>query len=429
MIFITKLQLVAVLYLLLLEGPDDVESFQQHFACSSFTCRTKIIRSVSLMSAEAKHYNLPKAISPRNIENTLKSGNKDFIDSIETTSRSSTEATINNNESIHRSEKSENKKKVTAVVTALLAACSAMIAFSGKGAWRYYLAGGICAAFSHAVTTPVDVIKTRKQVDETMKELSIIQSGLKIVKDEGGINALLAGLGPTTFGYLFEGAVKFGIYEVAKPIVRSMLAWSSALCSIPWMNSKLLGFIISGGIAGTAASIMLCPMEALRIRLVAEPEFAANGWVDCGINMVDNEGVKGLWKSFPAMLSKQVPYTITKNVSFDLVTTLAYATVAARGLTICGKTKVVIPLLSAMFASVLSCISSQPGDMLLTAVNAHEGKDRTVDFARSIMKENGLGGFFVGMRERFVHVSLIVTMQLSIYDFVKRLVGIAATGL
>ena len=164
MIFITKLQLVAVLYLLLLEGPDDVESFQQHFACSSFTCRTKIIRSVSLMSAEAKHYNLPKAISPRNIENTLKSGNKDFIDSIdsiETTSRSSTEATINNNESIHRSEKSENKKKVTAVVTALLAACSALIVFSGKGAWRYYLAGGICAAFSHAVTTPVDVIKVR----------------------------------------------------------------------------------------------------------------------------------------------------------------------------------------------------------------------------------------------------------------------------
>lgn len=271
--------------------------------------------------------------------------------------------------------------------------------------------------------------QTRKQIDESLKDTSIIKSGLKIVKDDGGFNALLAGLGPTIFGYLFEGAVKFGVYEVAKPIVRSMLAWSAALCSIPWMNSKLLGFIISGGIAGTAASVMLCPMEALRIRLVAEPEFGANGWVDGGLSMVNNEGVLGLWKSFPAMLSKQVPYTITKNVSFDFVTTIAYSTVAAWGLTICGKTKVVIPLLSAMFASVLSCISSQPGDMLLTAVNAQEGKGRTLDFAHSIMKEEGIGGFFKGMRSRFLHVSLIVTMQLSIYDFVKRLVGIAATGL
>jgi solute carrier family 25 phosphate transporter 3 len=262
-----------------------------------------------------------------------------------------------------------------------------------------------------------------------MKDLSIIQSGLKIAKDDGGFNALLAGLGPTTFGYLFEGAIKFGIYEVAKPLVRSMLAFSAALSSVSWIDSKLLGFVISGGIAGSAASIMLCPMEALRIRLVAEPEFAADGWVECGMNMINNEGVKGLWKSLPAMMSKQVPYTITKNVSFDFITTLAYSTVATWGLTICGKTKIVIPLLSAMLASVLSCISSQPGDMLLTAVNAHEGKGRTADFAHSIWKEQGIGGFFVGMRERFLHVSLIVTMQLSIYDFVKRLVGIAATGL
>jgi hypothetical protein len=34
------------------------------------------------------------------------------------------------------------------------------------GAWRYFLAGGVCACFSHAIATPIDVIKTRQQVDE-----------------------------------------------------------------------------------------------------------------------------------------------------------------------------------------------------------------------------------------------------------------------
>ena len=248
------------------------------------------------------------------------------------------------------------------------------------------------------------------------------------MKDDGGAKALLAGLGPTTFGYLFEGAVKFGIYEVLKPAVRSMLAWSAASISMPWINSKVLGFLISGGIAGAAASVMLCPMEALRIRLVAEPEFAAGGWVEGGLSMIRNEGVKGLWKSLPAMLTKQVPYTVTKNVSFDMVTTIAYSTVTAWGMAVCSKTKIIIPLISAMIAGVLSCISSQPGDMLLSVVNAHEGKGRTIDYANQIMKEEGIAGFFVGIRERFLHVGLIVTMQLLIYDFVKRLVGIAATG-
>jgi len=261
-----------------------------------------------------------------------------------------------------------------------------------------------------------------------MKDMSMISSGLKIVKDDG-VNALLAGLGPTAFGYLFEGAMKFGIYEALKPVVRSMLAWSAAMCSMPWINTKLLGFIISGGIAGFAASVMLCPMEALRIRLVANSEFGAGGWVDGGLSMISNEGVKGLWKSLPAMLSKQVPYTITKNVSFDFITTIAYSTATAWGMTICGKTKFFIPLLSAMIASVLSCISSQPGDMLLSVVNAHEGNMNSVQYATQIMKQDGIPGFFVGMRERFVHVGMIVTTQLLIYDFVKRLVGIAATGL
>lgn len=56
----------------------------------------------------------------------------------------------------------KNKIKVTVAGASLLAASLGLIVISGPGAWRYYLAGGICAAFSHAVATPVDVIKVSK---------------------------------------------------------------------------------------------------------------------------------------------------------------------------------------------------------------------------------------------------------------------------
>ncbi len=32
---------------------------------------------------------------------------------------------------------------------------------SAPGSWRYFLAGGLCAASSHAIPTPIDVIKVR----------------------------------------------------------------------------------------------------------------------------------------------------------------------------------------------------------------------------------------------------------------------------
>ena len=31
--------------------------------------------------------------------------------------------------------------------------------------WRYFVAGGVCAATSHGITTPIDVVKTRMQAE------------------------------------------------------------------------------------------------------------------------------------------------------------------------------------------------------------------------------------------------------------------------
>ena len=98
-----------------------------------------------------------------------------------------------------------------------------------EGSWRYFAAGGICASFSHAVATPIDVIKTRQQVDEGNfvshtdgkngtdsyhHSYGIAKTIRNLMKEEGA-GILLAGLGPTTIGYFFEGALKFGIYEVS----------------------------------------------------------------------------------------------------------------------------------------------------------------------------------------------------------------------
>lgn len=271
--------------------------------------------------------------------------------------------------------------------------------------------------------------QTRKQVDASLADKPFLVAAQTIVREEG-IRALLAGLGPTYWGYLLEGAIKFGVYEILKPIVKSGLGKIASISpSLALANSQLLGFILCAVVSGLSASFVLCPMEALRIRMVAEPSFAKDGWIHGGYRILKEEGVTGLAKGMSAMIFKQVPYTVTKNVSFDVLARLFYTMLRSSGTAISGTVSFAIPLIAAASASVLSSITSQPGDMVLSLVNAHEGEQKSSDIVRKILhSERGIGGFFVGFKTRLLHVGITVTIQLLIYDYIKRLCGVAATG-
>ena len=59
-------------------------------------------------------------------------------------------------------ESQKQEKAFFARVTVLFSlVVLSVLKMSPSGCWRYYLAGGICASTSHAVTTPIDVVKVR----------------------------------------------------------------------------------------------------------------------------------------------------------------------------------------------------------------------------------------------------------------------------
>ena len=331
----------------------------------------------------------------------------------------------------HETVSAKDVATIAVTAVAVTAALVWLVAVSGPGAWRYFVSGGICAAASHVIPVPIDTVKTRKQIDPAFARLDFFQSFSTILKQEGA-KGLLAGLGPTAVGYWLEGAVKYGVYEVLKPVVAHSLSKVAAIsCYLACFNSKVMAFARSAAVSGVAASIMLCPMDALRIRMVANTQTSKDGCLVTGYQMLKTEGVFALAKGMVPMLYKQVPYTVTKNVSFDFMTRYAYTALQWRGSVIGPAAKLAVPLAAAAIASVLSCVTSQPGDMLLSLANAHSGdRRRTRDIVHDILKsDRGMAGFFVGMKTRFLHVGIIVTLQLFIYDFVKRLCGIAATGM
>jgi solute carrier family 25 (mitochondrial phosphate transporter), member 3 len=304
--------------------------------------------------------------------------------------------------------------------------------------YRYFVAGGTCAAISHGITTPIDVIKTRKQSDPVKynKNSGLLATARAIVTTEGA-GALLGGLGPTVVGYGVEGAMKFGVYEVMKPIFAGMF---------PSSESKAIPYLLASVVAGAVAAVLLCPMESMRIRIVTDPAYAAQGLLSALPKMVREVGVfHSFFAGLAAMLAKQIPYTLGKQVSFDVFAGMLYAffhsvrdTMTATLQPTDVQIKWAVSITAAFLASIIACIFSQPGDMILT--ETHKPKKQTkgaavsedhrsfADVIHTIYKAGGLPAFFTGTGARIVHVGLIITSQLVIYDVVKQLLGLPATG-
>jgi len=338
--------------------------------------------------------------------------------------------------------------------------------------YRYFVAGGSCAAISHGITTPIDVVKTRMQSNPA-KYKQFLPSTATIIREEGA-STLVKGLGPTLVGYGVEGALKFGIYEVTKPlVVLAFKGLNERLAKRPGGGVHGLGpipFLIASIMAGAAAALVLVPMESVRIRMVTDPEFEGVSLWGGLTKLVDEAGLgRTLTVGLGAMLAKQIPYTFGKQVSFDVIAKCLYRILnapRAAAVTLAESlsesvgpefVKWAVSVLSAMVASVMACLLSQPGDVILT--ETYKGGDEcdgddgapaepvieegcVLPGERSLgevsaaiysrRKDGGparaLSGFFVGLQARFVHVGMIITSQLVIYDLVKQFLGLPATG-
>jgi len=77
------------------------------------------------------------------------------------------------------------------------------------------LCGGICCSVTHGALCPVDVVKTRIQLDPVKYNSGLI-GGMRQVVAAEGVGALATGLGPTAAGYFVQGWFKFGGNEIFK---------------------------------------------------------------------------------------------------------------------------------------------------------------------------------------------------------------------
>jgi len=278
------------------------------------------------------------------------------------------------------------------------------------------MVGGIFACgLTHMAVCPLDIVKCRAQANPGM--YSSVGDGFKKIHAAEGLKGFTLGWFPTLVGYSAQGFGKFGFYEMFKDVYKAALGEKAA-------QYQTIGFLVSSACAEVIADVMLCPMEALKVRMQTSdpgtfPTTAREGWP----KIMNSEGWAGFYKGIKPLWMRQVPYTMVKFGAFENTVKAFYSNIFTAPKSSYSKsTQLMITFLSGYFAGIFCAIVSHPADTMVSIMNKKGGS------AGEIYNEIGFSGLWKGLGVRIFMIGTLTGLQWWIYDSFKVAVGLATTG-
>jgi len=289
----------------------------------------------------------------------------------------------------------------------------------------YYLkcmAGGAFACgLTHTAICPLDIVKCRMQVDPTLYK-SIGDAFTKIKANEG-MTGLTLGWGPTLVGYSLQGLAKFGFYEIFKDVY-AKIAGDNVY------KYRTIGYAISSASAEVIADVLLCPWEAVKVRVQTSKVGTFPTAFGEAFNKIKvEEGTNGFYKGLSPLWARQIPYTVMKFVAFERTVEAIYKYVCTKPKEEYSKaTQLTITFASGYIAGVLCALVSQPADTMVSKLNSFKGSGSNLDAMKQIYSQIGFSGLWRGLGARIIMIGTLTGLQWWIYDTFKSLVGLQTSG-
>jgi len=286
------------------------------------------------------------------------------------------------------------------------------------------MVGGIFACgLTHAAICPLDIVKCRKQANPNLYSSNM--DGFRKIYAAEGAKGFTLGWFPTLAGYGAQGFGKFGFYEMFKDVYRGLLGKKAD-------DYQTVGFLVSSACAEVIADVLLCPFEALKVRMqIAEegtfPKTAREGWPV----IMNAEGWNGFYKGLVPLWCRQVPYTMVKFGAFENTVKACYKYIwTAPRDTYSKSTQLMITFLSGYWAGIFCAIVSHPADTMVSILNkkADTGDVSTGQKIKQIYGEIGFKGLWNGLGTRIIMIGTLTGLQWWIYDSFKVACGLATTG-
>ncbi|KAL1308238.1 hypothetical protein HN51_050169 [Arachis hypogaea] len=258
--------------------------------------------------------------------------------------------------------------------------------------------GGIVEA---SCLQPIDVIKTRLQLDRSGNYKGIAHCGTTIARTEG-VRALWKGLTPFATHLTLKYALRMGSNAVFQSVFKDPKSGK--------ISNQ--GRLLSGFGAGVLEALaIVTPFEVVKIRLQQQrglsPELLKyKGPVHCARMIVREEGILGLWAgAAPTVMrngTNQAAMFTAKN-SFDILLWSKHE----------GDGKVLLPwqsMISGFLAGTAGPICTGPFDVVKTRLMAQSREGGELKYKgmihaiRTIYSEEGLRALWKGLLPRLMRI-------------------------
>ena len=170
-----------------------------------------------------------------------------------------------------------------------------------------FLCGSLAGGLGSAVGNPFDVVKTRLMATEgKVQPISVAFS----VYNSFGIAGFYKGLQANIMRAMVLNGTKMACYDTIKQllfkykIVKKKGLWSETMAAFG---------------AGFFMTCTVAPFDKIRTRLMNQPagQNMYNGFIDCLMKIVRNEGPRGLWAGFIPIWARFAPTTTLQLVIFS----------------------------------------------------------------------------------------------------------------
>ncbi|CAM4671355.1 unnamed protein product [Leuciscus chuanchicus] len=155
--------------------------------------------------------------------------------------------------------------------------------------WKPFVYGGMASIVAEFGTFPIDLTKTRLQVQGQTHCMEVRYRGmfhaLFRIGSEEGVRALYSGISPALLRQASYGTIKIGTYNTLKKL----------FVSHPEDETMVIN-VFCGVVSGVLSSSLANPTDVLKIRMQAQGSLLQGSMMSNFINIYQTEGTRGLWR-------------------------------------------------------------------------------------------------------------------------------------
>ncbi|XP_035907634.1 solute carrier family 25 member 35-like [Anopheles stephensi] len=294
-----------------------------------------------------------------------------------------------------------------------------------------FLLGGASSMCAVLFTNPLDVLKTRQQLEgELMAKQNLTQRSYKGIRQSfltvvrtDGFRGLQKGFPAALLFQFSMNSVRLGTYQTV-----DNLGWTKST-KHPSLTPLLS--ILWGGCAGLVSATASCPFYVVKTQLqaVTSGTYTArfqhhhSGTLSALVNIYQQSGIRGLFRGYPASVARLSVGSAAEMASFSVCKSflLRYQ--------VFQESIVLTALASSTVAGFFTSVLMSPCDVVTTrmtnqAVSAN-GKGllytNIFDCFLKIYRSEGIHGYYKGFVPMYLRVAPHTMLNLTFWEFFKGL--------